>query len=475
MRVLAIDQGTTATKALVLQDDGAIQELPALSHQQIYPQPGRVEHDPEQLLGNIGKLLEQAVDYQAIGIDNQGETVVAWDAANGRPVSNAIVWQDTRTQNVIETLKADGAEQLTLERAGLPLDAYFSASKLAWIIEHNTEARTLLNQGRLRMGTTDAFFLDRLGGVYATDVTTASRTSLMNLNTLQWDTDLCQLFGVPIEVLPEIRSSTGEFGEVNVNGRVIPVTAAIVDQQAALFGHGCRGPGDAKITFGTGAFCLTVAGPQRLENAASGILPTIAWRLHGQAPVYALDGGVYNAGSAVNWLRTLGLFRDFDEINGFAAQPAIERGLVFVPALSGLACPHWDRSAAGLWLGMGLETTAADLCQAVLEGIALRATEVLDAMSALTPSNDSVSIDGGLSANPYFAQFLADISGRQINVPATRELTALGTAQLALSGTGSGIDSVRPEPEHSYVARNVPHSGYRARFADAVGRSKNWR
>lgn len=340
--VLAIDQGTTGTKLHRLDRAGRFETLAAFAHRQIRPQPGWVEHDAEELLGHVRLGLEAgaAANAAAVGLANQGETVVAWDAADGRPLCNAIVWQDARTEESVARLRAEGAEALTLARAGLPLDPYFSASKLRWILDHVPEAGRLLARGRLRLGTSDAFFLDRLAGRYATDVTTASRTSLMDLATRRWDPELCRLFGVPLEALPEIRPTAGPFGTVEAGGRALPIAASVVDQQAALFGHGCRAPGRAKITFGTGAFALAVSGERPVSRPESGLLPTVAWQLGEQPACYALDGGVYNAASAVDWARSLGLFGDFAEIEAFPGLPAIARGLVFVPALSGLAAPH---------------------------------------------------------------------------------------------------------------------------------------
>ena len=472
--VVAIDQGTTGSGVHVLESDGTFRSGATVDHQQFYPQAGWVEHDPEELLGNVARLIAQHRDgARGIGIANQGETVVAWDAKTKRPITNAIVWQDARTHGEIERLKAAGHEETTLTRAGLPLDPYFSAAKLRWILDHVDAAKSLRREGRLRLGTSDAFFLDRLAGVFATDVTTASRTSLMNLETLQWDPVLAELFGVPIECLPEIRPTTGDFGAIDG----VPVTASMVDQQAALFGHGCRKPGDAKITFGTGAFALAIAGDRPLKDAKSGLLPTIAWKL-GDAPVtYAIDGGVYNAASAVNWARELGLFTGFSEIESFDGT-AIARGLVFVPALSGLGCPYWDRSAAGLWLGMGLETAKRDLVQAVLEGVALRAAQVIEAMNRLQPIATKLSIDGGLANNGYFRGFLANALGRKLTVPASVELTGQGCALFALIGAGlATIDTLPPEapPQASITPREPLDPALRLKFAEAVERSRNWR
>ena len=467
MKVVAIDQGTTSTKAFTLDDQGDFQSIAALDHQQIYPQAGWVEHDPEELLKNIRHAIEAAGKVDAIGIDNQGETVVAWDAKTGRPIYNAIVWQDARTQAVTEKLKADDAEELTLARAGLPLDPYFSASKLRWLLDHGDEAKPLLRQGRLRLGTSDAFFHDRLTGTFATDVTNASRTSLMSLETCMWDPELCKLFGVPIECLPEIRPTTGDFGTIGT----CPVTASLVDQQAALFGHG----NPVKITFGTGAFALALTGTTRVDGSKFGILPTVAWKLGSTAPQFAMEGGVYNAASAVNWARSLGLFKDYIEIGTFENPSALSRGIIFVPALSGLGCPHWDRAASGLWIGMGLDTTAGDLMQALLEGIALRAAEVISAMDEIASLGPSISIDGGLTKNHYFNQFLANAMGKTVVVQSSSELTALGTARLAM--LGAGLKSLPPLPApKAQIKPDAPVSAkQKQKFADAISRAKNWK
>lgn len=471
MRIAALDQGTTSTRVLVVGSDGSADIQLALRHQQHHPQSGWVEHDPLELLANLERCLEACGSVDAIGLANQGESCVAWDAQNGTPLSPVIVWQDNRTAARIEQLRADGAEALTLERAGLPLDAYFSASKLAWIIDNLPAARAALDAGRLRLGTTDAYFLDRLTGVYATDVTTASRTSLMNLSTGQWDPELCALFGVPIEALPEIRSTVGHFGLIGAT----PVTASVVDQQASLYGHGCREPGDAKITYGTGAFALTVTGDQIIRSPENGLLATIAWQVDGK-PVYAMDGGVYDASAAVEWAGRLGLFSDFSELASFDSPAAISRELAFVPALSGLACPHWDRSAAALWVGMNAGTTRQDMCQAVLEGVALRSAEVISAMDGYLNVTDRLSIDGGLARSPYFAQFLADILQRTIVTQRFDELTAFGCASLAARGLGAELPALGNTcTEYQPRIDKQTADAWRTTFDGAVERSQGWR
>ena len=470
MSILAIDQGTTSTRALCVYDDGRTEITHVALHQQFYPQSGWVEHDPEELIASIEACIAASPAVSAIGIDNQGESCLAWHADSKQPLTPVIVWQDNRTHEVIEALKRDGHEARVLELAGLPLDSYFSASKLAWILENCTEAQALLRRGKLRMGTTDAYFLDRLAGRFVTDISTASRTSLLNIQTGQWDSELCELFGVPVEVLPEIVPTTGELGSIATPHGRIAVTASVVDQQASLYGHGCRKAGDAKITFGTGAFALTVTGDQLRRSPEQGLLPTVAWEIAPAKPVYALDGGVYCAGSAVEWGRKLGLFEDYAEINQFARSAAINRGLVFVPALSGLACPHWDRSAAGLWLGMSLDTDRRDLIQSLLEGVALRAAEVIRAMGQFASLGERISIDGGVSVNPYFCQFLANALHRQVSVNSMAELTALGTAALA---AGGDLDLVN-DSQRDYLP-DTDMSAYLDRFDEAVTRSRGWR
>ncbi|HVI51482.1 MAG TPA: FGGY family carbohydrate kinase [Candidatus Sulfotelmatobacter sp.] len=470
MRIGAIDQGTTSTRAMLCNQAGDVEILCSLPHRQSHPQSEWVEHDPLELLANIQTCLAALPAVDAVGLTNQGESCLAWDAVTGAPLSPVIVWQDNRTAAEIAALRADGAESLTLERAGLPLDAYFSASKLAWIIGNRPEAADALRQGRLRLGTTDAFFLDRLTGCFATDLATASRTSLMNLETGTWDEDLCRLFGVPVECLPVIRPTAGELGMIGG----IPLTASLVDQQAALYGHGCRTPGDAKITFGTGAFALAVT-ESRIPAGPDGLLPTIAWQVGGKV-LHAVDGGVYNAASAVDWAGRMGLFSDVRELASFAAAPAITRDLAFVPALSGLACPHWDRRGAAAWIGMSLDTSKADLCQALLEGVALRTAEVIQAMDDRVPIVESLSVDGGLSRSPYLMQFLADVLGRTIRTSSFDELTAFGCAQMA--ATALGCDLPRPKSDKVFYDPRIGRDeadAWKRKFSDAISRCRNWR
>jgi glycerol kinase len=464
--ILAIDQGTTSTKAFVAHGDGSFRPIGTRTHRQILPRPGWVEHDPEELVAGITGLIDAAGRCDALGLANQGETVAAWDSLSKRPLHNAIVWQDERTRAEVERLRAAGVEALTLERAGSPLDPYFSASKLRWLYDHAAEARALHRQGRLRLGTSDAFFLDRLTGQAATDVSTASRTSLMNLQTLAWDEELCAAFAVPIECLPSIRPTTGDFSSI----AKIPVRVSITDQQASLHGHGCRASGEVKITFGTGAFALGLTGGALVRG--SGLATTCAWRI-GNAPAqYALDGGILTAGAALDWARGIGLYGGFDELRAFAGPPAAARGLMFVPAQAGLACPYWDRSARGAWIGLELATGRLDLVRAILEGIALRAEQVLRAYAAAVGGLARVSIDGGLSRNDYFARFLAGAIGRPLLVAAVPDLTAWGVALLCRDTIGAPALAL-PEWKRIEPLDGID-DGVHARFADAVERTRGW-
>lgn len=501
MLILAIDQGTTSTRALTLDETGTASVVCSISHQQYYPHPGWVEHDPQELLDNIYQCIESVEHIDALGIANQGESCLAWHADTAEPICRVIVWQDNRSSAQIERLRKKGAQSVIEQKTGLPLDSYFSASKFAWIMQHIPIAQSLLAQGKLRLGTSDAFFLDRLTGNFVTDITTASRTSLMNLATGEWDLELCELFGVPIQALPKIVPCVGSFGVLNYRQRSIKVTASIVDQQASLYGHRCQHPGDAKVTFGTGAFAMLLTGKESFRAPERGLLPTVAWQMNNQAPVYALDGGVHCASSAINWAKKLGLFADYTELNYFDRAPAITRNLVFVPALTGLACPHWDRTAAGMWIGLSLDTDKQDMLQAILEGVAMRAAQVIAAMSHFKTFSGRLSIDGGMSRNPYFCQFLADTLQCEVQVPKFSEITALGVAQLVKLGQGdSSIEAVSTdhrvlkadlaetghtgnvsidtsEKIHQQVSIYQPNSDlsdYMKKFNAAIERSKNW-
>jgi glycerol kinase len=464
MRILAVDQGTTSTRAILFGPDGGVAPVFSHEHRQFTPAPGHVEHDPEELLDALSRAIAAAPDgVAAVGIANQGESCLAWDAATGRALTPVIVWQDDRTAADCARLSDAGAAAVVRARAGLPLDPYFSASKLAWFLRAVPAVRAAHAAGRLRLGTTDAFFRDRLTGRFETDVTTASRTALMNLATCGWDPVLCDLFGVPRETLPRITASAGDLGRIGPRG--LPLAASLVDQQAALYGQGCHAPGAMKITFGTGAFALAVAGAAP-PAPDGGAVPTVAWQVAGAPPVYAVEGGVYSAAAALNWARSVGLSPDLAVLDEIGDGPA--GGPVFVPALNGLACPHWNRSARGAWLGLGQDTTAADLLRAVMEGVAFRMAEVVEVLAQGAPGAagdaEPIRIDGGMTANGWFCQRLADTLGRAVAVADTPEMTARGTAMLA--GLTHGVTLPEPAPARVLTPRPLP-PGARTRFSAA--------
>ncbi|MBB4018289.1 glycerol kinase [Chelatococcus caeni] len=463
MRVAALDQGTTSTRCLVIEDGGTWRLAGSRRHRQSHPAPGRVEHDPEELLHNIEAVLEAAGSVDAIGLANQGESCLAWDGATGKPLSPVIVWQDARTAGALAAL-GPAAEQRSRQICGLPLDPYFSAGKLAWLVDNVPEVASARAAGRLRLGTTDAFFLDRLCGSFLTDAATASRTGLLDLETGAWSAELCDLHGVPLDCLPEIRAVDSGFGRIGST----PVKVSIVDQQAALYGHDCRAPGDCKITFGTGAFLLAVSGEQ--PPPASSLLPTVAWQRQGQGRIFAVEGGVYDAGAALEWARGIGLFSTMEELGAFEGPSALSRGLVFVPALSGLAAPYWDRRAAPLFIGMDHATDRRDMARAVMEGIAMLTADLVEATSRVVQLGSAISIDGGLSRSAYFARFLASACNRTITVPAMHELTALGLAELC----GVDVGAARA-PAATFIPDGSVTADDRRRFAEAVERARGWK
>jgi glycerol kinase len=421
----AIDQGTTSTRAVRVEADGTVRITQQLGHGTRFPAPGHVEMDATELLGNVIACAESLGDVAAIGLANQGESCLAWDARTKEPLSPVLSWQDSRGNAILQALKENGLADEIEARSGLPLDPYFSASKLAWLL------RSGGLRGPIRLGTTDAFFLDRLCGTFATDIATASRTGLLDMSRGNWDQRLCDIYGLPPEALPEIRPNLGTFG--TLAGR--PVTAAIVDQQAALYGHGAQAAGDAKFTFGTGGFALGICDAPAGAIRDRGLLPTVAWDL-GTGPVMAFDGGVRDAGTAVDWLRDSGLEPDLAAL-GPAEPLRAERGLVCLPLFSGLGAPDWEHRAGPIMLGFTRQTTGHDLARATLEGIAWLAARVVTAAEPLMPGHRAIRIDGGVARSDHFLQALADFSGRDLLRVADAERTALGAALLAARAIGA--------------------------------------
>ncbi len=447
--ILAIDQGTTGTTALVIDQSLAVRGQYTQDFPQVFPEPGWVEHDPLAIIDSVevaiaGALAAAGVggdDLAAIGITNQRETTVLWDRADGHPVHNAIVWQCRRTANRCAELKAAGHEPFFQKLTGLVLDPYFSGTKLAWLLDQVPGVRARAEAGRLAFGTIDTFLVWRLtgGAAHVTDVSNASRTLMMDLATLQWSPPLLALLGVPEAVLPSIRPSAAVYGKTKGFRGLpdgIPVAGMAGDQQAALFGQACYAPGEAKCTYGTGAFLLMNTGETPVQSH-NGLLTTVAWQVAGHT-TYALEGSAFIAGAAVQWLRDgLGLIQSADEIEGLASQVPDTGGVYFVPALTGLGAPHWRPEARGIIHGITRGTTAAHLARATLEGVAFQNQEVLEAMQRdLGHPLRTLKVDGGAAANNLLMQIQADLLGVTIVRPAMLQTTALGAALLAAVGIG---------------------------------------
>ncbi len=448
--ILAIDQGTTRTKALIFDANAhplaeSSSEIPLT-----YPYSGWVEQDPRDLLRSVVEnarvvLAATEAEIIAFGLSNQGETVVMWDARTGQPLYNAISWQDRRTDEFCDQLVHSDAGQLISERTGLPIDPYFSATKLRWLLDNVPDARSLASKGELLAGTTDSWLLWNLTGEHLTDDTTASRTMLYNPRIRDWDQDILDVLDIPRTILPAIRPSCSLFGSIraDVIGRSIPVTTSLVDQQAALFGQACYERNDVKVTYGTGAFILLNTGHQ-IPTSHYGLVPTVAWSFNDSIS-YALDGGIYVAGAVVQWLRDgLGIISSAEETLELARSVPDSGGVFFVPALAGLAAPYWDSYARGTIVGLTRGTTRAHIVRAALEGIAYRTRDVLAAMAQDTGHPiRSIKVDGGASANAFLMQSLADISGVEVRVAAVRETTSLGAAFMAGLGIGLWKDQAQ--------------------------------
>lgn len=448
--VLCIDQGTSATKALVIDESLRLRGSASAEFPQHYPGPGQVEHDLEEIWASVLRAIEGAIEkadirpreITAIGITNQRETTALWEREGGRAHGPAIVWQDRRTAARCETLEKEGKEAMIRERTGLVIDPYFSATKLEWMLENRAGARSAAEAGRLCFGTIDSYLLYRLSGNrrHATDVSNASRTLLMDLRRLQWDPDLLSLFGVPSSILPEILPSSGVFAETQgVPGLPdgIPIAGVAGDQQAALFGQACFAEGDSKCTYGTGAFLLANVG-EKLIASRAGLLTTVAWKLGNAEPVYALEGSAFVAGAAVQWLRDgLGIIQSSAEIEELARSVPDSGGVVFVPALAGLGAPHWRPHARGTILGLDRGSTKAHLARATLEGVALQLGDLAACMAEdLGSPLRSFRVDGGAARNDLLMQIQADLLGQEVIRPRELDTTAMGAGFLAGLGVG---------------------------------------
>lgn len=447
--ILAIDQGTTSTRALIVDAQGQVAARAQVELPQSYPRPGWVEHDPEVIWRDVVTTARMALaeaeagghEVAAIGIANQRETFVVWDRSTGKTVHPAIVWQDRRGAELCERLAREGAEQRVSEISGLVLDSYFSASKLAWLLDAVPGLRQRAEEGLIAFGTIDCFLLWKLteGQVHATDPTNAARTLLYDIARMDWSEDLCRLFGVPRAMLPEVRDNDALFGVASaaVLGRAIPVRGMAGDQQAALIGQHCLSPGCIKITYGTGAFGLMHTG-ETISRSRHRLLSTVAYRAAGRT-CYALEGSIFVAGAGVQWLRDrLGIIGTAQETEALARSLPDNGGVYLVPAFSGLGTPHWDSSARALLCGMTLGTSAAHVARALLEAVAYQSDELVGTMRADSGIGAaSIRVDGGMAQNDWLCQFLADILAIPVSRPANVEATALGAAFLA--GTSAGI------------------------------------
>ena len=457
--ILALDQGTTSSRAIVFNHDGTIVSVAQKEFKQIFPQPGWVEHDPEEIwstqLGVAAEAITKAglttEQIHAIGITNQRETTVVWDRNTGKPVYNAIVWQDRRTADFCDELKRKNLHILIQQRTGLVVDAYFSASKIKWILDNVEGARARAERGELCFGTIDTWLLWNLtkGQVHATDVSNASRTMLMNLQTLQWDGELEKIFNIPGNLLPQIRSSSEVYGTTQniLTATNIPIAGIAGDQQSALFGQMCTKEGMVKNTYGTGCFMLMNTG-EKAVISRNNLLTTVAWKINGKT-AYALEGSVFIGGAVVQWLRDgLGIIRSSGDVEKLAAKVNDSEGVYLVPAFTGLGAPYWNQHARGTMVGMTRGTTAAHIAKAALDSIAYQTVDVLKAMEADAGiSIAELRVDGGATVNNLLMQFQSDVLHTNVVRPQITETTALGAAYLAGLATGywSSIDEIQQQ------------------------------
>ena len=491
MHLLALDAGTSSSRAIVFDTDGRIVAVAQREFRQIYPRPGWVEHDPLEIWETqlavareaLAKAGLTAADIASIGITNQRETTVVWDRETGRPVYNAIVWQCRRTSAYCDELRARGLADAIRDKTGLVPDAYFSGTKLRWILENVPGARDAAEAGRLLFGTIDTWLVWNLTGgkVHATDFSNASRTLLFDIGALRWDDDILREFGIPRALLPDVRPSSGDFGTTapEMFGAPIPVGGVAGDQQSALFGQGCFSAGDAKNTYGTGCFMLMNTGARRVPSQ-NGLLTTIAWGLGGDVS-YALEGSVFTAGAAIQWLRDeLGLLAKASDSEAMARAVPDTNGCYVVPAFTGLGAPYWDQYARGAILGLTRGVNRNHVVRATLESLAYQTADVLDAMKKdAAISLNALRVDGGASANDFLMQLQSDIIGVAVERPDCIETTALGATRLAglAAGVWSGLDDLKAqtpalrrfEPSIGSLARDAALAGWHRAVARVRG------
>jgi glycerol kinase len=490
--ILALDQGTTSSRAIVFDHDGAIRAVAQKEFTQIFPSAGWVEHDPGEIWASqigvaveaLGRAEVRPKELAAIGITNQRETTIVWDRETGEPVYNAIVWQDRRTAGYCETLKAQGAGETIQAKTGLLIDAYFSASKIRWILDNVAGAKARADAGKLAFGTVDSWLVWKLTGRerHVTDVSNASRTMLFNIHTLTWDEELLTIFGVPASMLPEVRSSSEPYGTVSSSLGIesVPIAGIAGDQQAALFGQMCLQPGMSKNTYGTGCFLLQNIGTTPTRSRQQ-LVTTVAWQVGGRTE-YALEGSVFIGGAVVQWIRDgLGLIRSAPEIEPLAASVPDNGGIYLVPAFAGLGAPHWDPYARGTLVGITRGTTGGHIARAALESIAYQVADLLDAMKADAgiPLTE-LRVDGGAATNNMLMQFQADLLGVPVVRPAITETTALGAAYLAGIAVGfwKSVNDVsgqwQVDRRFEPAMPRAKADALRGRWTDALQRSKAW-
>jgi glycerol kinase len=484
--ILAIDQGTTSTRAILFDANARPVASHAIELRQIYPANGWVEHDAGEIwhatLGCCRAALKgvPASDVAAIGITNQRETTVIWDRKTGQPLHNAIVWQDRRTAARCRALKAKKLEPKITAKTGLLLDPYFSGTKMEWLLDHIPGARRRAEAGEIALGTIDAWLIFKLTGgkVHATDVTNASRTMLLNLKTLKWDAGMLELFGVPAAALPDVRDSSGDFGMTDeaLLGAAIPILGVAGDQQAAAFGQACFNPGDVKSTYGTGCFALVNTGPT-VPVSKNKLLATSGYRI-GRKTAYAIEGSIFIAGAVVQWLRdAIGVIRSAEEIEALARTAKDAPGLYFVPAFTGLGAPYWDPDARGAILGLTRDMGAAEIARAALDAVCFQTRDLLEAMAKDMKRSGlrapkALKVDGGMVRNDWFCQRLADLTGLPVDRPQVTETTALGAAYLAGLAAGLFKDTKdiaarwaldrRFKPDMKVSTRNALYEGWKA-------------
>ena len=487
--ILALDQGTTSSRAILFDHDGNAKSVSQKEFTQIFPKPGWVEHDPKEIWSSQAAVIAEAItkigvnglDIAGIGITNQRETTIVWDADTGEPVYNAIVWQDRRTADYCDSLKAQGLTDRIRQKTGLIIDAYFSATKIRWILENVPGARERAERGELRFGTVDTWLVWMLtrGGKHVTDVSNASRTMLFNINTLKWDDELLALLGIPASMMPEVCASSEVYGytKTTIFAHEVPIAGIAGDQQAALFGQMCTEPGTVKNTYGTGCFLLMNSGEKPIMSS-NNLLTTIAWKI-GDTVNYALEGSIFVAGSVVQWLRDgLGVIRSSAEVEELAATVPDTGGVYFVPALTGLGAPYWDPYSKGTITGLTRGSTAAHIARAALEGIAFQTMDIVKAMEKdAGVSLKELKVDGGASRNNLLMQFQSDILGTSVIRPCVTETTALGAAYLAGLAVGfwDSLDTIRRQwqaertfrPSMSASAVEEKKAGWQ----DAIGRT----